>query len=934
MPTYPWQRERFWKKLTAGEHRAKTQATRRQHPLLGGRVAGPLPVFETELGVATPPFLNDHRILGRPLFPAAGYLELALAAAHEVMGDAPVELRDISLREALWLPEDGTATVQVILTPEADQAQTVHVFSRRQMTADTDAQAWHLHASGRIIAERSSPLPTRASDSLAEARARCTTAVDVADYYGSLRKFSAEYGPAFRGIVQLSQAQGEALAQISLPENLRIAGSAYCLHPALLDACLQLAVAAKDFAKTPDQHCDLVYLPIGIGRVRVYQHGLTDVWCHFSVPGDVVPGQAMISCSVTLFDSSGALVATLDDLSLRRLSRASMRASLLDVQLSDGLYQLAWRAKAASKTEEVAAGRWLLLSDEPGSSAALADVLRTAGHAADLVHLGNKFSVFPHQCEIDPAVDAHAEQLVHAVFSEEVPVRGFVVVWPYATLPDEPTLAALDLAQSTVVRATLSLAKALEATGIPMWLVTRGSQAFSGAVPDVAQAPLWGLGGVIAAENPRLSCVRIDLDPQSDPRDVQALANAILRPDDEPSIAFRDGVRYVARLESAELASHEGENALRLETRDRGQLENLQLVHVTRLAPAHDEVEIEVRAAGLNFRDVLNALGAYPGNPGALGNECAGVVTAVGSDVTDLRVGDEVISVPQGGMATYVLAPAALTVRKPASLTFAEAATIPVTFLTAQYALHDLGKMQSGDRVLIHAATGGVGMAAMQLARAAGATIVATAGSESKRALAKTRGAHIAADSRSHNFGDAVLEATNGEGVDIVLNSLAGEFIPKSLQLLRAGGRFIELGKTDVWDDGRVAAEYPGVSYHMFFLGELAMRERQRLRTLLESLLEDFASGALRPLPMHVFPLARAEDAFRFMAQAKHRGKVVLTPHVDAVIRADATYLITGGLTGLGLAIAKALAAQGARHLVLAGRRPPSDGARAVIDSL
>jgi NADPH:quinone reductase-like Zn-dependent oxidoreductase len=275
-----------------------------------------------------------------------------------------------------------------------------------------------------------------------------------------------------------------------------------------------------------------------------------------------------------------------------------------------------------------------------------------------------------------------------------------------------------------------------------------------------------------------------------------------------------------------------------------------------------------------------------------------------------------------------------MTVRKPAALTHVEAATIPVTFLTAQYALQDLGRIKKGDRVLIHAITGGVGMAALQIALRAGAEVFGTAGSPAKRALAVKLGAHHIADSRSLSFAADVMKATGGKGVDIVLNSLAGEFIPESLRLLRRGGRFVEIGKTGIWDNAKVDREFPGLEYYALYLGEVAATRPQYVRDMLRTLLVDFEAGALTPLPHRSYPIERAEDAFRYMGQGLHTGKIVITQRPAPVPRADASYLITGGFGGLGLVCASWLADMGARHLVLLGRRGPGPEAEAAVAAL
>ena len=343
-----------------------------------------------------------------------------------------------------------------------------------------------------------------------------------------------------------------------------------------------------------------------------------------------------------------------------------------------------------------------------------------------------------------------------------------------------------------------------------------------------------------------------------------------------------------------------------------------------RRAPGPGEIELRVLATGLNFRDVLNVLGAYPGDPGPLGNECAGVVTAVGPGVTRFAVGDDVVVMVDRSFATYCIAPEAMCVRKPAHLTHQEAATVPVTFLTADHALHALANIKAGDRVLVHAVTGGVGMAAAQIALRAGAIVYGTAGTAAKRALARRLGVHFTSDSRSLAFVDDVRRDSNGEGVDIVLNSLAGEFIPASLDLVRQGGTFVEIGKTEIWDAGRVAEKYPGISYHALYLGDVAAADPAMMRERLDGILADMGDGGtLKPLPQTVFRLDEAERAFRYVAQGLHTGKVVLTQQRGAEIRRDGTYVVTGGLD-------RARAHNGAlARRARCGRRPVARSSRA-----
>ncbi len=319
------------------------------------------------------------------------------------------------------------------------------------------------------------------------------------------------------------------------------------------------------------------------------------------------------------------------------------------------------------------------------------------------------------------------------------------------------------------------------------------------------------------------------------------------------------------------------QQAFRLEIPNRGALENLGYQPLARTAPGPGKVEIRVAAAGLNFRDVLNTLGMYPGDAGLLGGECAGTVVAVGKEVECLRVGDAVIASAAGCIGSHVTIPESYAVAKPPQLTFEDAAAIPLAFLTASHGLYDLARIRSSDRILIHAAAGGVGLAAVQLARRVGAEIFATAGNEEKRSFLRGLGIRHVMDSRSLDFAGRVREATSGEGVDVVLNSLSGEFIATSLGLLRANGRFIEIGKSGILTPEQIAQLPGNVAYFSFDLGEIAMTNPAQYRTMLVDIIEHFAKGELTPLPRKDFAAADSVAAFRFMAQARHIGKIVIS---------------------------------------------------------
>ena len=403
----------------------------------------------------------------------------------------------------------------------------------------------------------------------------------------------------------------------------------------------------------------------------------------------------------------------------------------------------------------------------------------------------------------------------------------------------------------------------------------------------------------------------------------------------EPQVALRGTVLSAPRLARADergLLVPEETGAWRLGATGGGTLDGLALLPEPGAAAplAAGQVRVGLRALGVNFRDVLIALGVYPG-AAELGGEGAGVVLEVGDGVTGLAVGDRVMGLTGVGFGSVTVTDHRYLVRIPDGWSFQQAASVPVAFLTAHYGLCDLAGLRAGEAVLIHAATGGVGMAATQIARHLGARVFATA-SPGKWAVLRELGftdAHIAS-SRTAEFEERFLTETSGAGMDVVLDCLAGELVDASLRLLPRGGRFIEMGKTDIRDAGTVARAYTGVAYQAFDLIEAGP---DRIQEMLTELMALFEAGELTPLPRTTWDVRRAPEAFRYMSQARHTGKIVLS--VPKPLDVEGTVLVTGA-GSLGAVVARHLVAEhGVRHLVLASRRgPDAEGARELVDEL
>jgi thioester reductase-like protein len=624
--------------------------------------------------------------------------------------------------------------------------------------------------------------------------------------------------------------------------------------------------------------------------------------------------------------------------------------------------------------------RWLLFADRRGAGARLAARLGRAGCEVVVVEPGD-----PRLPPVEPGAEG-AATWARAIdeLSGGAPLQG--IVWLRALdesdFGDDLTTDRLVRAQESVSLGPIQLAQAMATSPhlgqASLWLVTGGAYPVEGlgaALPEpvVTQTPLVGLSRVLQSELRELEVLHADLSASPSDAELAQLGAELLGGDEprfaalgaleaipelEDLVAFRGEGRWVGRIRRFAPEDHARplweplrEHGARLETRRVGSLDHLALVRRARRAPGPGEVELEVEAAGLNFRDVMKALGIYPTEAGdalQLGDECAGVVVRSGVvGGGEPRLGDRLMALAPGSLASHITVPVELTIPIPPAMSAEEAATILVAYLTATYALCQVGGLRRGERVLVHAAAGGVGLAAVEVALRAGAEVLATAGSEVKRELVRRLGVRHVFDSRSLEFGEQVLVATSGEGVDLVLNSLSGEAVAKSLGCLRAHGRFLEIGKRDFYENRQLGLR-PFRRALSFFAIDLArMMEPELVQPLLARLREDLAAGAIAALPHTVAPLARASDAFRTMARGHHVGKVVLraggerapvrvaAPREALQLDPEGAYLVVGGLRGFGLAVAQWLVARGARHLVLTSRSGRLDAeAEAALEAL
>jgi polyketide synthase 5 len=921
-PLPTWTHQRLWFGTDGDDGPPRGGHTVSVHPLLGSHVRlqeePERHVWQSDVGTDTRPWLGDHQIHDVPVFPGAAYCEMALAAARTVFGDS-AEVRDVRFEQALLLDAQTTVgAVASIQTPgEFD-----FVVATNQQGEQVQHAAAVLH-----VADDELP-PARDVSGLLAAHPDRHEGDEVRD---RLSESGIQYGPTFSGLIAVhsgADGLGTVLAEVAPNAPIRAEQAAYGVHPALLDACFQSVAAHPDVQAMGGE---VVALPTGARRVRAYDSARNARYCHTRVTTIDATG---IEADVEVLDQHGTVLLVVQGL---RFSTGASEQARRDRVLAERLLTIEWQQRQVPELPKADAGTWLLIGCPAEDVVATQLSAELEGHGAHCLTMN-----WRHE-----GGGANVELLRKHLRSDEL--TGVVVV-------TEPSDRALHEQSSRrgreYVQHLVHIARELvETSGEPprLYVVTRGAQAvLADERPNLEQAGLRGLIRVIGNEQPHLGATHIDIDETDGV--AGSVARQLLVGSDEDETAWRNDDWHTARLYPTPLGpedrhatdvdpQHDG---MRLRIRTPGDLESMELVATERVSPGPGQIEVAVRASSINFADVLVAFGRYPSFEGRLpelGADFAGVVTAVGPDVTDHAVGDHVGGLcADGTWGTFLTCDARLAVTLPAGLSDAHAAAATTAHATAYYGLHDLAHLTAEDKVLIHSATGGVGQAAIAIARATGAEIFATAGSDARRDLLHNMGIEHVYDSRTLEFADRIRDDTQGYGVDVVLNSVTGAAQRASLELLAFGGRFVEIGKRDIYGDTRMGL-FPfrrNLTFYAVDLGLLAHSHPDRFRRLLATVYQLTADGALPPPECTHYPLSDTTTAIRAMSGAQHTGKLVLDvpaagrvrvvvpPARVDIFRQDGAYIVTGGLGGLGLFLAEHMASAGVGRVVLSSRTQPS----------
>ncbi|MFD1745540.1 SDR family NAD(P)-dependent oxidoreductase [Rhizobium helianthi] len=887
LPTYPFERSRYWLPAQATQDVAAAGQRVVKHALLSAIIDLPNQegvVLTGRVGLKSQPWMADHGAGGVVLVPASAYVDMVLEAAAKLGASA---IEELVLQAPMVLEETGMLDIQLRVDARTEDGfWPVSLYSRKSVEEDNQPPAdWELNATGSLASAADK------LDILDEAWPSVgAREEDLVAFRERLALAGYDYGPAFRGLTRLWRAGQELFAEVELPEGLKPGG--HFLHPALLDAALQ-PIALPWQADS----ADALRLPFSLSGVTCTGDAVTRLRVRLTMADTE-------SIRVRAFDEKGAPVIAIDKLTLRPANREALRGKA-KARPDRDLLELIWSPlpAAAKPAAEIASLEKLVLLQP--ADALLASL---PGFAA---------------C-------AGIEEL------DETQTPPSTIVW---TLP-QMEAADLPLRTRSLNETVLSQLQQFSqstalANSVLVILTQRAVTTSLHEVPDPAHASAWSL--IHSAQNEMPDrFILIDVDQLADLGDSLKAALGTGR----PQVAIRGKMLFtpsLTRIDAMPLLSVPVDEASwRLDLVHGEGIEALDVVSNDRgRAPlAHGQIRVEVRAAGLNFYDTASAMGLVAKRHD-FGAEAAGIVVEAGPGVDRFAPGDRVVVMAEGCFSAEVVADTRMASHFPAHWSFAQAASVPIAFVTSYYALVEMAKIKPGERVLIHAGAGGVGQSAIQLARYLGAEIFVTA-SPKKWPVLRALGIpqdHIA-NSRNLDFAEQFRRVSGGAGMDVVINSLAGKFIDKTMEIMAVGGRFVEIGKTDVRNPEQVRERHPQIAYHYLDWGVTSGFEKTG--QIFNALMRLFAQGALQPLPLTAVAIQQAQDALRMMQQARHTGKIVLT--MPQQLNPEGTVLITGGTGTLGALLAEHLVtAHGVKRLLLVSRSgaasPDAESVRSLLQA-
>ncbi|WP_433601877.1 type I polyketide synthase [Nocardia sp. CA-135953] len=927
LPHYPWQRRFVW--TQEPETDLDRIGTPNGYAMLGDRTASVATEWEVQLSVSNLPWLRDHVVAGAVVLPGAAYLDAALSAIALRTGRDSFGLESIEFISPLVIDEHDVPVVRIGVE-ESTRRFTIQ-------SRPAGGGGWTLNAHGRLI----------------EADADATTVgiapppesveVAVEELYESMAEHGLRYGPAFRLLRRVCVGPDSVVAHLDSSATI---GQRHLAHPAIVDSALQCfaALYARTAATQPNSGTEAdVVVPAAIAGIR---------WTG-PIPVDPVvvltrvPGSPL-RADIRIASASGDVALTMSGVQFRALTPQSTLSEQLDGLFYEPVWEIVTDSAEPAMQDLPGAEEFLLVVNLGAEISQRAKEIANARIRAEVVTVGEHASAADHEQLLDLLRTAHSRP--------EVERLRLVVV---AGSELDGTGNVYGLAQvAQAIKALLSdeLPLVVHAVVVTEHALCLPIDRFA----RLEHSVLTGARRELLNELPAGQWRLVDTEPASAAADIleQIYADTTI---DE--VALRAGARWTIRWRQTltdRLAGWDAprpltdpEQSFRLDIPRSRLLPELALRTCDRVAPAPDEVEIRMQAVGLNYKDTLKVLGVLTEKEldgtffgTEIGMDGYGVVTRVGSNITDIEPGDEISVVAPGIVQRYVTirpdtgATTRMDIFPPGAFDPLHCTSVMPLF-TAEIGLGELARVQPGETVLIHGAAGGMGMAAVQVALRMGARVIATAGTEERRARVRSLGAHEVLGSRSIGFVDEVLRVTGGAGVDVVYSSAPGEILQQNFRVAGEFGRIVDIGKADIYGSGTIDLRPfdRNLAFFAVDIDRILARRPAQVRRAARRVVDAMFHGEFSALPNTPFALDQLTAAFETVARSAQIGRVVLdlreahpaVRHIPGEFEFDpaASYLVTGGFGAFGLATARQLVRAGVRHLVLVGRHGAStDAAR------
>ncbi|KAI5244506.1 polyketide synthase [Aureobasidium subglaciale] len=966
LPRYPFNHEtRYWHESRLAQKHCFKQGTR--NDILGSLAdwSNDLePTWRNIVRLDDLPFLRGHKMQSMPVFPMAGYMGMALEAAARRAEARGVQFDRFDIREfvvssALVLNEDTDVEMTITLKPYSEglRGAASDLWDDFKICSWDAKRGWLQHCHG-LVGVRSSPAvnsvdahkvqsATKAFESRKAAIVEASTdIVNVKDMYETLTAIGAEYGPVFTGLEPCKASDSTAHAELIVPDTKSLMPKGYetdlIVHPALLDQIIQIVWPIFGAGR---QGLDTLYMPTFVKNFSISRNFSTKLGSKLDVFGSGAPNKEApepTKFSFFVVDPANAneSLVQFEGLTMTPLRESSSNSG---PQARELCYKIDWQV--VSDEEGELERSTSDVSDAPIKADSLVSTPFTRDEAVCVVY--NESNEKALATEIADAIWKTSGTQAEVLTLSKVAAADKRVIFVSTA---KNILSQINPVVFESLRQMLLSARKV------LWVYKEGPNDI-----DVEGSMVVGFTRAIRSET-SADIITVGMQEATDKIVIEHVFNVLTKTGPDSTSNFKDEKEFIMKgedllvpkvVDDEELNVRlhqesqdsvvyqqpfaQSERRLKMVIATLGSLDSFYFVDDEPKSLGENEVEIEVKATGMNFKDVVVSMGQL--NQPYIGVECAGIIAAVGKNVTDVKIGQSVMAMTEGAYSTYARCLSTSVAPLPEKMDFTAASTIPVVFCTAYYGLFDLGRLTEGESVLIHAAAGGVGQAAIMLAQTCGAEIFATVGSlDKKQHIMKEYGIpedHIFY-SRDTSFGPAIRQVTGGQGVDVVLNSLGGDFLRESWDCLAPFGRFIEIGKADITKNSRLEMaqfEY-NVSFASVDLTKVAAFRPKLMKRLLNDVEKLMSSGSIKPVgPITSYGINDVEAAFRSLQSGKSMGKLVITPQPGDLVQAispkktaslfkeDASYLIVGGTGGLGCSIARWMASRGAKLICLSSRR-------------